>query len=152
MKKSFIAFAIYFGCVLIAAALDMLGLPIIPEDVEVSPVLTLVTHLPAWLYLWFSATDEIPALITLGFEMLSRVMLGFMTVSIFNVAGWLLLVAWLGDRGERKKQRCDLKKDGEPCEFCSFRIAQNNLKESVNAEMLKDKVDEAFCEEGEDDA
>lgn len=128
MKKGFIAFAIYFGCVAIAAALDTLGLPIIPKDVEVSPLLMLVTHLPAWLYLWFSNADECSAFLAMTFELFTRFLLGFMTVSIFNVAWWLFVSSCLGSREQRKKQHCAFKKDGEPCGFCSFQIAQEDLE------------------------
>lgn len=116
MKKGFIAFAIYFVCVAIAALLDMLGLPIIPEDVEVSPMLTLVTHLPAWLYLWFSKADEGAALVAMVFELLTRFLLGFMTVSLVNVAWWLFVISRLGLRERREEQRC------------AFEIAQEDLK------------------------
>ena len=128
MKKGLIAFAIYCACVFIVAAVDLWLFQIIPVGVEVSSVLVLVTHLPAWLYLWFSKADEDSALLALTFELLARFLLGFMTVSLYNVVLWLFMISWLGARKRRKKHRCDLKKDGEPCEFCAFKIAQEDVK------------------------
>ena len=116
MKKGFIAFSIYFVCVFIAAAVDLWLFPFIPADVEVSPVLTLVTHLPAWLYLWFSKADEGSALLAMMLELFTRFLLGFMTVSLVNVVWWLFVISRLGSRERREEQRC------------AFEIAQEDLK------------------------
>ena len=134
MKKGFIAFLIYFGCVAIAALLDMLGLPIIPEDVEVSLVLTLVTHLPAWLYLWFSKASTLSCIMAFEFELIARgVIMGYAakTVSAFNVALWLLvfLLSWYSEN--KKAHPCGVRSGDEPCKFCSFQIAKENLKKSI---------------------
>lgn len=134
MKKSFIAFAIYFGCVAIAASLDMLGFPIIPEDVEVSPVLTLVTHLPAWLYLIFSKAEAPSGMFAFCFELFARILIletPLATVSVFNALWWMFVILWLYARERQKKHRCDYQKDGEPCEFCAHWIAQNEIKRKV---------------------
>ena len=132
MKKGFIAFAIYFGCVVIAATLDMLGLPIIPIGGDVvSPVLMLATHLPAWLYLIFSKADASSGMFAFCFELSVRIPILdsiVATISVLNALGWMIVIGWLYSREHIRKWHCDLKKDGEPCEFCSFRIAKENVE------------------------
>ena len=151
MKKGLIAFAIFFGCVAIVAALDVLGLRVIPVGGDVvSPVLVLVTHLPAWLYLIFSKAKAPSGMLAFCFELCARILIlesPWTTVSVFNAGWWMFVISWLYVRERQKQHHCDLKKDGEPCEFCAFRIAQKNLKEMVDAE-TRGVEDVAPYEEG----
>ena len=125
MKKGLIAFAINFGCVVIAAALNMLGLPIIPEAVEVSVPLMLATHILGWLYLWFSKANTEAGLVALMVELLVRFFMGVMTVSVLHIVGWVAIFGQL-DLRERRRYRCDLRTEGEPCKFCAAQIAKEN--------------------------
>ena len=134
MKKGLIAFAIYFGVVAIVAALDMLGLPIIPEGVTVSFILVLATHLPAWLYLVFSRADAVSAFVAFVLELFSRIIIMDtieVTISVFSVGWWLFVISWLYLRERDKRHYCDLRRGDEPCEFCAFGIAKENLKKDV---------------------
>lgn len=135
MKKALIAFAIFFACVVIVAALDVLGLPIIPVGGDVvSPTLVLATHLPVWLYLIFSKAEARSGMLAFGFELFARILVldsTLVTVSGFNVIWWMFVISWLYKRERRKKHRCDYQKDGEPCEFCAHWIAQNEIKRAV---------------------
>lgn len=135
MKKALIAFAIFFACVAIVAALDLLGLPIIPEGGDVvSPTLVLATHLPVWLYLIFSKAEVRSGMLAFGFELFARILILdniWATVSVFNVSWWMLVISWLYVCERQKQYRCDYQKDGEPCEFCAHWIAQNEIKRAV---------------------
>lgn len=150
MKKGLIAFAIFFGCVAIVAALDVLGLPIIPVGGDVvSPGLVLVTHLPAWLYLIFSKAKASSGIIAFCFELFARFLIlesSSATVSVFNAVWWMLVISWLYSHEKRKQEHCSFKKEGEPCEFCAHWIAQNNLKENVDAALKM--WEETLHEEG----
>ena len=135
MKKALIAFAIFFACMAIVAALDLLGLPIIPEGGDlVSPGLVLVTHLPVWLYLIFSKAEAPSGIFAFCFELFARILIletPLATVSVFNALWWMFVILWLYARERQKKHRCDYQKDGEPCEFCAHWIAQNEIKRAV---------------------
>ena len=137
MKKGLIAFAIYFGCVLVVAAVDLWLFPIIPVGGDlVSPGLVLVTHLPVWLYLRFSKASTFSCIVAFEFELIARGVITdyeIKTVSAFNVALWLLvfLLSW---RSENKKTHpCGVRIGDEPCNFCSFQIAKENLKKSIGS-------------------
>ena len=135
MKKALIAFAIFFACVASVAALDLLGLPIIPEGGDlVSPMLVLATHLPVWLYLIFSKAEVRSGMLAFGFELFARILILdniWATVSVFNVSWWMFVISRLYVCERQKQYRCDLQKDDEPCEFCAHWIAQNEIKRAV---------------------
>ena len=155
MKKALIAFAIFFACVAIVAALDVLGLPIIPEGGDlVSPVLVLVTHLPVWLYLIFSKAEAPSGIFAFCFELFARILIleiPLATVSVFNALWWMFVILWLYARERQKKHRCDYQKDGEPCEFCAFVAAQNKFREMVEKD-ARDVEGAVPYEEGDGDA